>query len=275
MAVSISTLALVPLSGLARVDLAGGDHRLFFERAAFRPALAGVIVAIAALYVVTFLSNLAAGRLFCGWGCPVGQISRLGEAVDVPGLARREKLQASLWGAAFSLVFVLAVLAWWVDLAVLWRGPAPAAAGAWLVLLFGVAATYGHGRGWRWGFCKSACPIGLYYSFVSPAGWFGVHFRNQLDSCIECNACDHVCPVDLEPRDLMKPVPARAGVSIADAPGRNHCLECGDCVRACEWMIARKGTGPVPLLLGYYSGAQRIDILAAAGSLPPAGSQAS
>jgi ferredoxin len=104
----------------------------------------------------------------------------------------------------------------------------------------------------------SACPIGLYYSFVSPARWFGVHFRNGRGTCIECSACDNVCPVDLRPRDLSTPVPARGGISVTDAPGRNHCLECGDCVRACEWMIAAKGAGPVPLELGYFVGPQAI-----------------
>ena len=48
-------------------------------------------------------------------------------------------------------------------------------------------------------------------------------------------------------------------MSIADAPGRNHCLECGDCIRACEWMIGLKGEEPVPLLLGYYGGEQRVE----------------
>jgi ferredoxin len=57
----------------------------------------------------------------------------------------------------------------------------------------------------------------------------------------------------------MVPVEARGGVSIADAPGRNHCLECGDCIRACEWIIDAKGNGPVPLLLGHYRGPQRIE----------------
>ncbi len=33
----------------------------------------------------------------------------------------------------------------------------------------------------------------------------------------------------------------------------------GDCVRACEWMIERRGDGPVPLLLGFFSGPQKIE----------------
>lgn len=259
MTVSLSLLFLVPLSGLARVDLWGGAHAVLLRPAPFRHALAGVIVGIAAMYVVTFLVNVAGGRLFCGWGCPVGQVSRFGEAVDTPGLGRRQRLRKSAEGALFSGALVLSVMAWWVDLRVLWRGSGTALAVAWGVLLVSVAATYAHGRWWRWEFCKRACPIGLYYSFVSPAKWFGVHFRNQAESCIECDACDNVCPVDLAPRDLMAPASPRLGLALEDAPGRNHCLECGDCVRACEWMIEHRGDGPVPLLIGFFSGPQKIE----------------
>jgi ferredoxin-type protein NapH len=264
MALSLGLLFAVPLSGLARVDLWGGAHSLLFRPAPFKHGLAGVLVGIAAFYVVTFLVNVLGGRLFCGWGCPVGQLSRFGEAVDEPGLKGRKLGRVRLEGAAFSALLVLSVMAWWVDLRVLWQGSAAALAVAWGTLAAVVGMAYAHGRWWRWEFCKSTCPIGLYYSFVSPSKWFGVHFRNQQSSCIECDACDNVCPVDLKPRDLSAPVGERPGLSVAGAPGRNHCLECGDCVRACEWMIEKRGDGPVPLLLDFFSGPQRIDALDAA-----------
>jgi ferredoxin-type protein NapH len=256
--ISLAILLVVPLSGLARVDLWGGQHRLFFQPVAFRPALAGVLAAIAALYVVTFLSNVVAGRLFCGWGCPVGQLNRMAEILDTPRLGWRARVTANLRGAFIGLLFVVSMMLWWVDPRVFVAGSLEAAGIAWGLLLLLTGWSFAHGRWWRWRFCMSACPIGLYYSFVSPASWFGVNFRNQQQGCIECNACDNVCPVDLRPRELSRAVPARGGLAIADAPGRNHCLECGDCVRACEWMVGMKGDGPVPLLLGYYSGPQRI-----------------
>ena len=259
MSVTLGVLIGVPFSGLARVDLWGGQHALLFEPATFKHGLAGVILGIGALYVVTFLVNVVGGRLFCGWGCPVGQVSRFGEAVDTPGLSSAERWRARLEGAAFSGALVLSAMAWWVDLRVLWLGSARDLAIAWGVLLVTIGLTYAHGRYWRWHFCMSTCPIGLYYSFVSPARWFGVHFRNQEETCIHCDACDHVCPVDLEPRKLMDPSGPRPGLSIAEAPGRNHCLECGDCVVACEWMIDLRGKEPVPLELGFFSGPQRID----------------
>ena len=257
--VSLGILLAVPLSGLARVDVWNGGHLLLFRPAALPHAVGGVILAIALLYAVTFTSNVVAGRIFCGWGCPVGQVSRFGEKLDTPRLVGRDRLAAHLAGAGFSFVLVISFIAWWVDLRVFWEGSPRALGAAWGTLVASAALAWAHGRYWQWEFCKSACPIGLYYSFVSPATWYGVHFRNDQGSCIECNACDNVCPVDLAPRDLMTSIEARAGISIADAPGRNHCLECGDCIRACEWMIEVKGEGPVPLLLGYYKGEQRVD----------------
>ncbi len=259
MSFSLCVLLGVPLSGLARVDFWRGEHRLFFEPATLRTGLAGVIVGIAAMYVVTFLSNVVAGRMFCGWGCPVGQVSRFGEVVDTPGMSRWQRLRAHVIGALFSGAFVLAMLAWWVDLRMLWLGSAMELAIGWALLAVGITGAYLHGRYWRWEFCKAVCPIGLYYSFVSPAKWYGVYFRNQEKSCIECDACDNVCPVDLLPRELMTPLYDRPGISISGAPGRNHCLECGDCVRACEKMIELRGKGgPVPLLLGFHTGPQRV-----------------
>lgn len=254
---SLAALFVVPLSGLARVDLWRGDHALLFRSVPFEHGLAGVIVGICVMYVVTFLVNVIGGRLFCGWGCPVGQISRFGEAVDTPGSSHLQRLLTSAEGAAFSALLVLSIFAWWVDLRVFWGGSPDALLVAWSLLIVSVGLTYAHGRWWRWGFCMSTCPIGLYYSFVSPAKWFGVHFRNQNSSCIECNACDNVCPVHLPPRDLMASSGERPGFSIADAPGRNHCLECGDCVRACEWMITKTGGDEVPLLMSFFSGPQR------------------
>ncbi|MEX2213500.1 MAG: 4Fe-4S binding protein [Phycisphaeraceae bacterium] len=256
-ALSLAILLLVPLTGLAQVDAWRGRHWLLGNPASFKPALAGVIVAIAALYIITFLSNVVTGRLFCGWGCPVGQVSRFGDEIDLPGLKPRQRLIAKVNGALFSGAFVIAMMAWWVDLRVLILGDATAMAVAWSLRVGGAAGAYAHGRWWRWEFCKRVCPIGLYYSFVAPARYYGIHYRNEKETCLDCDACDHICPVDLKPRDLMAPASDRGGIAITDAPGHNHCLECGDCIKACEWMIEKRGHAPVPLKLGWFKGPQR------------------
>lgn len=258
--ISLMILVLVPLLGVAQVDLWRGNHYLLFQRSAIKPALAGVIVGIAALYVVTFLSNVVAGRLFCGWGCPVAQVSRFGERCDSPGLSKLGRLLAYGKGGLFSGLFVGSVFIWWTDPRVLVLGSVRELIIAWSVLAVGTAGAFAHGRWWRWEFCKQACPIGVYYSFVAPARYFGVHFRNENHTCIECDACDNVCPVDLTPRDLVAGVTNRGGISLGDAPGHNHCIECGDCIAACERMVTVKSKGkPViaPLHLGWFRGDQR------------------
>lgn len=254
---SLAVLVLVPLTGLTQVDFWGGNHRLLFKAAPLKHAIGGVVIGIGAMYVVTFLSNVLAGRLFCGWGCPVGQVSRFGDLTSTPGLRGWKRWAIHAAGATYSALFVIAVLAWWTDPRVLLFGNAQALAISWGLVVVGVAGAYAHGRWWRWDFCKSVCPIGLYYTFVSPAKYFGVHFRNEHETCIECNACDRVCPVDLTPRDLVRPVNDRVGVAISNAPGHNHCLECGDCIRACEMMVDMKGLSPPPLKLFWYQGDQR------------------
>lgn len=258
MTLTLGVLLGIPLSGLARIDLWRGNHLLGFEPVALRPALAAVLSIFAAIYTVTFLCNSVAGRMFCGWGCPVGQLGRLGEDVDTPAFDLRARNLARLRGMAFSLALVISSLAWWSDLRVLWLGSPKELALSWGGVGVLSLLAYVHGRFWRWAFCRTTCPIGLYYSFVAPARWYGVTFPHA-ESCIECSLCDNVCPVDLAPRRLADPIPSRGGLSVADAPGRNHCLECGDCVRACEWVIAQKGGGPVPLRLGFHDAGKEQD----------------
>ncbi len=263
-AMTLGVLVFVPLSGLSQVDFWGGNHYLFFKPAEFNLALAGVIVGIIAMYVITFLLNIIAGRIFCGWGCPVAQVSRFGEQLEQKKLSKKTLAWNYIKGALFSCVMVISVLAWWVDLRMLIYGNTQDLLISWGLVTFGITGALLHGKYWRWEFCKQVCPVGLYYSIVAPAQYFGIHFRNQQDSCIECDGCDHVCPVGLLPRELVTPVTDERGLSAQAAPGFNHCLQCGDCVQACDTMI-KKATPHnypelVPLKMGYFKGDQRITV---------------
>ena len=249
LSISWGILLGVPTVGLARVDLWRGNHLVLFEPAPFNVALAVVIGAFALIYGTTFLINLVAGRMLCGWGCPVGQLHRMTEE-------RRAPWWRTLMALLYAALLPLSVLLWWCDPRILIEGPTTARIAIWSGLLLLTLTAFAHGRWWSWNFCQQACPIGLYYSFVAPARWFGITFP-RAENCIECNLCDHVCPVGLLPRSLPDPVPYRGGISIADAPGRNHCLECGDCVRACEWIVGQQTGKEAPLELGFHSPAPR------------------
>ncbi len=239
---TVTTVVLyaLPLVGAARVDLVGGAHRV-----AFRPTdswlagLGGMLVTAVSLWAVTVILRALLGRVFCGFGCPIGQSARLGDNTAMASAARRRELRA--WAAQLgaSALFAGGAVGWWADLTLLWRGTGVQAlevAGMWAVATGSLAL---HGRLWRWGFCRALCPLGLYYSVVgSGAPPFGISFEEER--CTDCGLCDKVCPVGLAPRDLAKVVDDAGGLSFDFLPGADHCLVCGDCVRTCELALNKQ-----------------------------------
>lgn len=244
-AVTLAALWAVPLLGIVRVDLWGGQHLFRGRTVSFGGAVVGAGLAIVVFYLLTYVVNMFFSRMFCGWGCPVGQLHRLGDASERKGPRARAWTPLILYSALLAAAFI----PWWVDLAVFRDGSPLAVAatvGGWLGLTMVCVL---QGRFWRWKFCKSWCPIGLYYSIIRVDKSQSVIFDNSQETCIDCGVCDNVCPVNLAPRDLKQQLPHRGGFSIAGLSGHNHCLTCGDCVESCEMVLAKK-PGPIPLLFG-------------------------
>jgi len=239
-AITLIVLWGIPLSGLARFDAWGGEHLSLWRRVGAIEGLVAVLVAIAAFYLVTFLLNVVVGRLFCGWGCPLGQLHRLGDQVELAERTRSGRMRAQLGLALFATALSAGVALWWVSPRVLVEGSfvARAAVVAGIGLVAGLGAL--HGWAWRWAFCRGWCPIGLYYSVVTLERSHGVVFDERPAACKDCRACTIVCPVDIDPRRLEDRVEDLGGVAFVGLPALNHCLGCGDCVRACEHVFRRE-----------------------------------
>lgn len=247
---TIAVLLLVPLTGLARFDAWGGEHRLLGRPVDAVEGLVGIVVGIAVFYLVTFLINAVGGRLFCGWGCPVAQVTRFGEGVENATREKRRRVSAWLASAGYAALLSGSVVLWWVSPAVLLEGSLEAIGvvlGAWGVV---TAAALAHGRWWRWGFCRRWCPIGLYYSVVSMETTLGIVFEERLGTCKDCGACETICPVGLDPLRLDAKRLGVGGLAIEGMPASHHCLRCGDCVVACEHIFRREDPGRVPLHYG-------------------------
>jgi len=243
MGVTLAVLFAVPLSGLARIDLWGGQHRVLGRPVDPVVGLVAVITTIAGFYVVTFLVNLPAGRMFCGFGCPVGQLSRFADAIDAFAKDPVRRRRAWLQLVAFAAALALATALWWV---------APGAFAAprsgmavWTAALLTTGYAVFHARHWRWAFCRKLCPIGLYYSVVQTNALVGVHFAPHA-TCTDCEGCAAICPVGLDPRQLALPIPSPGGLAFADLPAISHCLHCGACIEVCEH-LTRKAGGPAAM----------------------------
>jgi polyferredoxin len=249
--ITLAILYLVPLLGLARYDLWAGRHLAWRKAVGPVQGLGAVFTGVLAFYVVTFALNAAMGRVFCGFGCPIGQISRFGEDAEIGGKTRRRKLRAQAPAVGFALAVAVASSLWFVSPRVFLEGSARAIAttvGATLAL---ATALWLHARLLRWRFCEGYCPIGVYYSAVVTAHGFGVHFDAARNACKECGSCDLACPVGLPPRDLAQPKNGLPGIGIDGFPAANHCLTCGECVRACESQYRKEGRAMAPLHLSF------------------------
>lgn len=252
--ITLSLLLLLapPLFGWVRLDVWGGRHLLLGAPVDAIGAIKGFVVAMALLWGLTFASNVVVGRFFCGWGCPVGYISRLGEHVAT-AKSRLAKAWHHLSGAGFAATFVGAVMLWWVDPTVLIEGSIRAkivTVATFVVLWVGARL---HATRWRFGFCLGGCPIGLYYRLVTSKAPVGIAFNEIPNPCIRCHACEKVCPVDLDPKRLGEDI--EAAPDTVDGPslryGDAECLRCGDCVEACRMVfLPQKGAIP-PLRFGF------------------------
>jgi polyferredoxin len=247
-ALTLAIVYAIPLLGLVRFDMWDGRHRIFGHATNSTYGFGGLILGIAFFYIVTFVINAFAGRVFCGFGCPIGQASRFGEEVEIATKSGKGRLLAELSAVLFALALGTAGFLWFASPRVFVEGTPRAmviAAGGLLAL---AGVVYAHGRYVRWTFCKSYCPIGIYYSAVQTAHGFGIHFDNS--ACKGCDVCTLACPVGLTPRDLEVPINGLPGIGLDGFPSRNHCLTCGDCVRACEHVTHGK-IETAPLRLGF------------------------
>ncbi len=249
--ITLLVLYAVPLLGLARFDLWEGRHLALRRPVGVVYGAGSIVVGIVCFYLVTFVLNAVMGRVFCGFGCPVGQASRLGDDVEVAARTVKGRRGAEGRAVAFALALASAVALWFVSPHVFVEGSARAILGTLAGVTGLTAAVDLHGRFWRWKFCEGFCPIGIYYSAVQTDHGFGIHFDDARGTCKDCDSCAMVCPVGLDPRHLDRLKEGLSGIGLDGFAQVNHCLTCGECVRACEHQFRKEGAAPVPLRLSF------------------------
>ncbi len=214
-------------------------------------ALVGIFVAMAYRY----------GRLYCGWFCPhfsvVEQLNKLlHRACGRFSVWEREvSVRPDMhphpgWWPIFVLSCVVMGFTWAITLMTYVLPPAQ----IWRDLLHGTLSSH-QGRFLgvatlvlstefalaRHLFCRFGCAVGLFQSLAwmaNPRALVVAFERQRARECRTCesersgagSACDAVCPMRLNPRNLKRKMFA--------------CVQCGQCLRACASTQSAQGRLP-------------------------------
>ena len=192
------------------------------------------------LPLLTLMLTLFAGRVFCGWLCPLGGLLALLEAI-------KPRRSASQWTRRLTVfrvpwfIFLLGILilgSGWAQYLSPFHLLTEELSRAWLhqvpwMLLFVVGLGIAFfPRFW----CVFICPTGLLLSIVSAYRRRVVH---PPDTCVHCGICEKICP-----SGAAKQAPENAGAD---------CLLCGRCTKKCPvgeftWNPGQlnKATSPEP-----------------------------
>ncbi len=210
------------------------------------------------------------GRLYCGWLCPHFSVVE-----TINNLMRRASGKASLWDREpladrrpdgrpvhrdrrYWALVVIAVLGFgftWATVLLTYLLPPKEIYANLLSLsltrnqmlfigvgtvLFSIEFMFA-----RHLFCRFACAVGVFQSFVwmaNPKAMVVSFDRANAARCKGCyNACDDECPMRIKPRSIKRHM--------------FNCTECGQCLSACETVQGARGQ---PSLLSWKFGQQAL-----------------
>lgn len=243
-------VSLLPLLGIFRFDFWSGRHTVLGDEVTVTEAAKAFAWPFLAVNIVIIIASRTIGRYLCGFVCPYGALTRLREWFRFRSKEPLPRLvgEVLMFGACVLLSAV--VFTFWLRWEVFLEGSTLARSLSLAFLFSMIGGLYFLVRFLGIGFCRGWCPSGVYFALLGPDTLNGVEFAHE-ENCTECGACEKVCPVDLQPRDMSGGA-HRGGIGfyVDGMSNFSNCLRCGDCINACEGMTDRyqKST---PLRMGW------------------------
>lgn len=186
-----------------------------------------IFFALMFLMFAVVASSVFYGRVYCSYLCPQMIFSEASVAVEqYLKRKRRPRIVFYLAAGAASILLAFAFVSYFVEprdllhrLARLDIHTAAGISGAIVTLLTFLDFTIVRQK-----FCVTACPYGYLQGMLGDGNTLLVHYRDEAKACIECKKCVRVCPM---------------GIDIRESPFQIECVHCGECIDACDEILAR------------------------------------
>jgi len=253
--ITVAVLVLVPVTGIFRIDPSAGafvvlDRQIWFSDFFI---IFGFWIMVASILVMSYS---LAGAVFCGWVCPQGSASewanalthrllgRKAEVMDFSGQAMQVAQRKDVWRnkvLLFTLLWLAAMcyavipLLYFYPPAELWRVVTLRAEHAgsvlWIYAVFTVILFLDIGM-IRHMLCRYMCIYRMWqHSFKTKDTLHVAYDYSRASDCAHCRYCADSCYLELDPKNTM----------VYDS-----CINCGDCIDACNELHAKskKLSGP-------------------------------
>jgi polyferredoxin len=252
-ALSVLMAILVPASGLLRIDPEAGafvvvDRQIWFSDFFL---ISGLWITLASGLVLLYAS---AGTVFCGWACPQNILAEwannlthrlLGKRAEVSmnGEAPRVAAAKNTWAnwlllmlafLAAAMFFGLIPLLYFYPPVMVWhfmtfQSDAQLASSLYwiyavctLILFVDIAVI-------RHFWCRFSCVYRVWqHTFKTKQTLHVAYDAGRAAECAKCNYCLTACFIGLDPRKT----------EVYDS-----CINCGECLDACNRLHAKQGTG--------------------------------
>ncbi len=246
-----AALPFVTIGGAPAILLDVAARRFHFFGATFLPT-DGVLLMFLLLTIFAgiLLVTALVGRAWCGWACPqtvymdflFRPLERwvLGAAAKKGELSGRRLLLLTLY-AALSVMLGNLFLSYFVGYQAVWRWMQASPTEAWtpfLVMAVTAGLVFFDFAYFREQTCTVVCPYARLQSvLLDPASDIIAYDvgrgeprglgkrRDDLGSCVDCNACVTACPTGIDIRN---------GLQL-------ECIACAQCVDACDAIMDRTG----------------------------------
>jgi len=254
----LAMLLIIPMSGLFRIDPIQGafvmlDRQIWFSNFGI---VFGFWMVMAGLLVMLY-STL--GTVFCGWVCPQNTISEwanqlthklLGKRADLSidgtpmklSMAKNKPLNwlvLTLILALIAAVMALVPLFYFYEPVLIWKfvgfqhdpGLAPSLHWIYLVFFLIILVDITMIRHFM---CRFMCIYKIWqHTFRTKQSLHIAYDKSRANECEKCNFCVSSCFLAIDPRQT----------DVYDT-----CVNCGECVTACNNLQARKQSGKNGLL---------------------------
>jgi polyferredoxin len=246
-------ILVVPISGLFRIDPVDGafvviDRQIWFSDFYI---VVGLWLTISCLLVITYSM---VGTAFCGWVCPQNTMAEWANLMTSKWLGRRAEVSLDgsamrvsrgkdkllnwlLLGSMFLLVSLLTALIplfYFYTPDIVWsfvsfREDARLAPSLYWIYTIFVLIMFLNVAFIRHFWCRFMCIYRVWqHSFKTRETLRVVHDNSRVDECKRCNFCESACFVGIDPRHTDT---------------YDSCINCGECINACNQVRAGRKTG--------------------------------